>query len=130
MRIFHQIYGVVKLVICRQDLPSNPKWREKSYPYENCWEIDEFFESARGNPTLYNEARRIFFEAYWRLLKRYRRGRPFFDVYEVEDTTLKPVRNKKEWILRNIILSAIENEIVPPEARAYTYKIYKELFAK
>jgi len=130
-RLLHQVYRAVKLVICRSDLPVNPRWREQNYPYENCWEIDEFFEAARKagpGSTLYAEARRIFWESMWRLWGRYKRGRPFFEVYEVVDTTLRPVKDRERWVLENIIVSAMAHDIVPPEAKAYTYRVYRELY--
>ena len=129
--MLHQVYRKLKLVICREDLPENPRWREQNYPYENCWDIDEFFEAARKagrDSELYAEARRIFWESYWRLLGRYRRGKPFFEVYEVVDTTLKPVHDRQKWVLENIIVSAMAHDIVPPEAKAYTYRVYRKIY--
>ncbi|RLF08520.1 MAG: hypothetical protein DRJ60_00215 [Thermoprotei archaeon] len=126
-----QAYQAIKLVICRRDLPENPRWRKQHYPYENCWDIDEFFEAARKagrDSKLYTEARRIFWESYWRLLGRYRRGRPFFEVYEVADTTLRPVRDRERWVLENIVASAMAHDIVPPEAKAYTYRVYRRIY--
>jgi len=127
----HQVYRAIKLVICRTDLPENPRWREQHYPYENCWEIDEFFEAARKagpGSSLYAEARRIFWEAYWRLLGRYRRGRPFFSVYEIVDGELRPVRDRQRWVLENIVVAAMAHDIVPPEAKAYTYRVYRRIY--
>jgi len=129
--LLNQVYRAIKLVICRTDLPENPRWKEQGYPYENCWEIDEFFSAAaKAGPgsMLYAEARRIFWEAYWRLLGRYRRGRPFFSAYEMVDSELKPIRDRHRWILQNIIVAAMTHDIVPPEAKAYTYKVYRELY--
>jgi len=121
----------IKLVICREDLPKNPRWVEQGYPYASCWDIDEFFSSATKagpNTTLYSEARRIFWEAYWRLLGRYKRGRPFFEVYEIRKGEMRPIVEKEEWVLRNIILAAFSHDLVPPEAKRQTYKLYRELF--
>ena len=129
--LLHQVYRAIKLVICRSDLPENPRWREQGYPYENCWDIDEFFEAARRagrDSSLYREARRIYWEAMWRLWGRYKRGRPFFEVYEVADTTLKPVHDRQKWVLENIVASAMAHDIVPPEAKAYTYKVYRKIY--
>lgn len=121
----------IKLVICRKDLPENPKWFEEGYPYENCWDVYEFFEEAvkagKGS-KLYHEARRIFWEAYWRRLGRYKKGRPFFEVYEVVGTTPRRVEDKEDWVLGNIIVSAMESGIVPPEVREQTYKVYRKIF--
>jgi len=129
--LLHQAYRAIKLVICRPDLPENPRWREQHYPYENCWDIDEFFEAARKaglGSSLYAEARRIYWEAMWRLWGRYRRGRPFFEVYEVVDATPRPVRDRQRWVLENIVASAMAHDIVPPEAKAYTYRIYRRIY--
>ena len=129
--LLHQVFRGVKLVICRADLPENPRWREQHYPYENCWDIDEFFEAARRagpGSRLYAEARRIYWEAMWRLWGRYKRGRPFFEVYEVADTTPRPVKGRQRWVLENIVVAAMAHGIVPPEARTYTYKVYRKLF--
>ena len=121
----------VKLVICREDLPENPEWWEQGYPYANCWDVDELFEAAKeaGRESgLYAEARRIFWEAYWRLLGRYRRERPFFEVFEVADATPRPVHGRERWVLQNIVVSAMAHDIVPEEAKAYTYKVYREIY--
>jgi len=129
-RFLHQAYRAIKLVICREDLPVNPRWREQGYPYEFCWDIDELFGAAREagpGSHLWEEARRIYWEAMWRLWDRYKRGRPFFETYEITDATLRPVHNR-EWVLRNIVVSAMAHDIVPPEAKAQTYKIYREMF--
>jgi len=130
-RFVCRVYTAVRLVICRRDLPRNPRWREQGYPYPNCWEIDEFFgEAARAGrgSTLYMEARRVFWEAYWRLLGRYRGGKPFFEVYIGEDTSLRRLEDREDWVLKNIIVSAITHGIVPEEARMYTYKVYREIY--
>jgi len=126
-----QAYRAVKLVICRKDLPENPRWREQGYPYANCWEIDELFsEAARTgrDSELYREARRIYWESYWRLLRKYKGRHPFFEAYEVVGSTLRPVEDREEWILKNIIVSAFANGIVPPEAREQAVKLYRELY--
>ena len=121
----------IKLVICRTDLPRNPRWEEEGYPYENCWDIDEFFEEAvkagEGSP-LWAEARRIWWESYWRLLGKYRRGRPFFSVYEVVDGELRPVRDRQRWVLENIITAGIAHGIVPRWVREYTPRVYRVLY--
>jgi len=129
--LLHQVARAIKLVICRTDLPENPRWREQNYPYANCWDIDEFFEAARRagpGSTLYAEARRIFWESMWRLWGRYRRGRPFFEVYEVVDGELRRVVDREKWVLQNIIVAAMAHDIVPPEAKEYTYRVYRELY--
>jgi len=134
-RLVHQaveaVGRVVRIVICRGDLPENPRWREQNYPYANCWGIDELFaEAAKAGPDslLYREARRIWWEAYWRLLGRYRGARPFFEVYEVEDGRIEPVEDRERWVLFNIISSGFAHGIVPREALQYTYRIYRKLY--
>lgn len=88
-----------------------------------------FFEEAEksGEDTLlWREARRIWWEAYWRLLGRYMGEKPFFETYEVVDTTIKPYINKREFVLRNIILEGLR--LIPREVREYAFKPYREIF--
>jgi len=125
----------MKIVICREDLPENPRWKIQRYPYENCWDIDEFFTEASKageGSKLFEEARRIYWEAYWRLLGRYKRGRPFFEVYEVYETVnkIRPVYDRERWILSMIIGSAMASDVVPPTAKAQTVKLYSKLFGR
>ncbi len=130
-RLLNAVEEAVEVIICRKDLPPNPRWREEGYPYENCWGIDELMsEAAKAgkDSLLYREARRIYWEAYWRLLGRYKRGRPFFETYIKEHGVLKPLRDRERWVLYNIVASAIAYGVVPPEALEYTYRIYRELF--
>ena len=47
----------------------------------------------------------------------------------MKDKTLTPVRDR-EFVLKNILASAFANDIVPPEAKVYTYRIYRELFGR
>lgn len=130
LRFINKVADAIKIVICRRDLPTNPRWREENYPYANCWDIDEFFEAARRagpGSTLYAEARRIFWESMWRLWGRYRRGRPFFSTYEVIDGEVKPIEDRK-WVLENIITAGIAHGIVPREALEYTYRVYRRIY--
>jgi len=125
----------MRIVICRKDLPRNPRWKEENYPYENCWDIDEFFTEASKageGSKLYNEARRIYWESYWRLLGRYKKGRPFFEVYEVYETVnkIRPVYDRERWILSMIISSAMASDVVPPTVKAQSKKLYKRLFGR
>lgn len=127
----HSIYNGIRLVICRRDLPINPRWREQGYPHPNCWEIDEFFSEASKagrDSLLYREARRIYWEAYWRLLGRYKGGKPFFKTYIGKNSKLEPLENRQKWVLKNIILSAITHDIVPEEAKTQTHKLYTQLY--
>jgi len=120
-----------ELVICRSDLPRNPKWSEEGLPHASCWIVPRLFEEAeRAGPAsdLYREARRVWWEAYWRRLGRYRGGRPFFEVYELSDRTVRPYRDREEFVLNNIVLEGLR--LVPPEVREYTVKLYKELFGR
>lgn len=120
-------------MICREDLPRNPHWRREGYPAPFCWDIDEFFEeAAKAGPgsRLYSEARRIYWEAYWRRLGRYKRGRPFFAVYVKEKERLKRLRDRERWVENLIIASATAHGIVPREALLWVPRIYKVLFEK
>jgi hypothetical protein len=129
-KFISKINNEIKIVICREDLPRNSFWKEKNYAYENCWEIDEFFSKARElgrESDFFKEARRIFWEALWRLWKRYKGKRRFFDTYEIVDTQVSPIVDREDWILRNIVVSAMEHDIVPPEAKEATFKVYREL---
>jgi len=125
----------MKIVICREDLPENPRWKIQKYPYENCWDIDEFFTEASKageGSKLFEEARRIYWEAYWRLLGRYKKGRPFFEVYEVYETVnkIRPVYDRERWILSMIIGSAMASDVVPPTVKAQTERLYRKLFRR
>lgn len=80
--------------------------------------------SGEGS-QLWSEARRVFWEAYWRLLGRYRRGRPFFEVYEVTDGGARVLEDREKWILENIVVSAIANGIVPSQ---FSYKLYRRIY--
>jgi len=55
----------IRLVICREDLPENPRWREYKYPEARCWDVYELFLEAkkRGKESLlWQDARRIWWE--------------------------------------------------------------------
>jgi len=132
-RFVSQVMEGIKLVICRKDLPENPRWQIQGYPYANCWEIDELFSEAvrvGRDSELYREARRIWWEAYWRLLGKYKGRNPFFEVYEVAPATVRRVEDREDWILKNILASGFAHGIVPPEAREYMYKIYREIYGQ
>jgi len=66
--------------------------------------------------------------SYWRLLGKYRGSNPFFEVYEVAGATARRVEDREEWVLKNILASGFAHGIVPPEAREYTYKVYREIY--
>ncbi len=123
---------MAKLVICRSDLPENPDWAREGYPYANCWDTDELMlEAERAGPgsKLYREARRIYWECTWRLLGRYRRGRPFFETYLIEDGKIERVPEEKwRWVCANIIASAMATEVVPEEAKRTAAKLYRRIF--
>ncbi len=70
------------LVICREDLPPDPYWNILGLPTPHCWDIDMFFELAPRLGTYYAEqAKRIFWEFYWRRVGRYHHHHPFPRVY-------------------------------------------------
>ncbi len=118
----------MKVIICRRDLPRNPNWKIQGYPYESCWDIDEFF-SSKDVP--YEEKRRIWFECYWRLRGMYKKGRPFFDVYILEHGELKPLPPEKHnWVCADIIVAGFAYDVVPPEAREQPLRLYRELFGR
>jgi len=116
---------MTKLVICREDLPENPGWRLEGYPASSCWDVDELMSSP-GVP--YGEKRRIFFEAYWRLLGRYRRGRPFFDTYLVNQRVERVEPERWRWVCGSIVASAMAHDVVPPEAKESPERLYRWLF--
>jgi len=73
-----------RLVICRNDLPENPDWHKLGYPGSRCWDVIELMKKASEagkDSLLWQDARRIYFEMYWRGMGRYKRGRPFPEVY-------------------------------------------------
>lgn len=118
---------MVRLVICRDDLPSNPNWKRENYPMHSCWDIGEFMSSEL---VPYEEKRRIFWECYWRLRGRYKRERPFFDVYLIDEEIVEVDPEKWRWVCGNIIVSAMEHDVVPPEAKESTYRIYGRIFGR
>lgn len=114
------------IVICRPDLPENPDWFIENLPSKFCWRITRLFEEAEkagADTPLWREARRIWWEAYWRLLGRYRGEKPFFETYEVVDTTVKPYVNSDEFVLRNIVLEGLR--LIPREVREYVFRPYR-----
>jgi len=78
----------------------------------------------------YEEKRRIFWECYWRLLGRYRRERPFFDTYLVDRRIERVEPRRWRWVCENIIVSAMEHDVVPPEAKEATERLYRRLFGR
>jgi len=122
----------MSLVICREDLPENPNYAKKGYPAPYCWEIYEFAEEASKagkESKLYQDARRIFFECYWRLKGRYKEKRPFFRVFRSNKTLEYAGSEELEKVVcRNVIVASMETEVVPEEAKRQTEKLYKELF--
>ncbi|RLI87853.1 MAG: hypothetical protein DRP01_00540 [Archaeoglobales archaeon] len=101
------------IIICREDLPFNPDAIKKKYPHSRCWEIEEFFVKAKEDPELYKEARRVFWESYWRRMGYYRGRHRFFDAYE--DGKRLTRDEDKMRVLGEIIISAWEHGIVPRE---------------
>jgi len=83
---------LVKLVICREDLPENPRWRRYGYPAKTCWDIDELVQEAvKHGPgsVLWEEARRLWWEFYHRYHGEYKRGRPLPEVYICAETCVR-----------------------------------------
>jgi len=120
-----------KLVICREDLPPNPKARAQGYPHSRCWEPFELFEEASRmgkDSELWREARRIWWECYWRAMGRYKGRHPFFFTYMC-DTDRKVCW--REFVDPRIVMGSIniaghETGVVP---RVYA-RLYEELFGK
>jgi hypothetical protein len=73
----------------------------------------------------WSEARRIWWEAYWRFLGKYRGGEPFFETYEVVGATVKLYAGSPEFVLRNIVFEDLR--LIPPEVREYTFKPYRAI---
>ncbi|MGC8578137.1 MAG: hypothetical protein ACP5KW_09150 [Thermoproteota archaeon] len=121
------------LLICREDLPLNPRASLKNYPFPYCWDVYELAEEgtkAGKESKLYNEARRVFWECYWRLKGRYKEKKPFFRVYETNHFPVEVVGGKQleDYVCRNVIVASMETEIVPEEAKRQKEKVYKEIF--
>jgi len=118
---------LAKLVICREDLPVNPNWRLQNYPMHSCWDVDEFMAS---DLVPYSEKRRIFWECYWRRLGHYKRGRPFFDTYLLDGKVEKVEPERWRWVCDNVIISAMAHDVVPPEAKESTERLYRQIFGR
>jgi hypothetical protein len=130
-RVDERVAVTRDLVVCRPDLPENPGWLSENLPHKYCWRITRLFEEAEksGRDTpLWSEARRIWWEAYWRLLGRYKGEKPLFETYEVVGATVKPYAGSPEFVLRNIVLEGLK--LIPPEIREYTFKPYREILKR
>jgi len=119
----------IRLVICRDDLPNNPEWKELGYPDDNCWDpIELMYRASREgeNSPLYREARRIYWEAMHRSWGTYKRGRPFFKIYwcnvKKKECTEMDSANpaNQRLVLMEIISSAMEYGVGKPGARVLT----------
>lgn len=127
-----------RLVICRSDLPENPYWREEAYPGPTCWDPIElmYYASRAGEYSpLYENARRIYWEMYWRGMGRYHHRHPFPEVYfckvgvgcirglpglgTEENPTVQHI------VMDDIIVSAFTFGIAKPG-----YGLYREIFHK
>ena len=114
----------IRLVICRDDLPRNPRWRDLGYPDDTCWDpIELMAEAARQgeDSPLFREARRIYWEAMHRLWSTYRRGRPFFksywcDVGRRECTELAATPSNQRLVLMEIVSAAMRYGVGRPGA--------------
>jgi hypothetical protein len=123
----------MSLLICREDLPRNPSASAKNYPFPYCWDVYElaYQASKQGKESkLYEEARRVFWECYWRLKGRYKEKKPFFRVYETNSYVTEVVGGKQleDYVCRNVIVASMETEVVPEEAKEQRTKLYKEIF--
>ena len=122
----------IRLVICREDLPRNPRWREWGYPDDNCWDVYELFKEASKagkDSELWREARRIWWENYWRAVGRYRKGRPFFRVYECDVregvcTELPPTEEVKRRVMMEINIAGFETGVTPRGAEVFPWRPY------
>ena len=124
----------VRLVICREDLPKNPRWKEWKYPDDNCWDVYELFmeaSKAGKDSELWQEARRIWWESYWRAVSRYRRGRPFFRVYKCDVrkgvcTELPLTEDLKRKVMMEINIAGFESGVTPRGAKVFPWRPYKK----
>ena len=124
----------IRLVICREDLPENPRWREYKYPEARCWDVYELFLEAKkkGKESLiWQDARRVWWEQYWRAVSRYRRKRPFWRVYEcdVEKGVCRELpltEDVKRRVMMEINIAGFETGVVPRGARVYPWRPYKK----
>jgi len=123
----------IREVLCREDLPENPNWRKEGYPNPHCWNVYELFMKAKEegkDSILWQEARRIWWEAHWRLVGRYKRRRPFFKVYTCDVEKKMCIEESLDEddikrILREIIITGFETGITPRGAG-----IFREIFGR
>ncbi len=117
----------IRLVLCREDLPENPRWRELGYPDDNCWDPIELMSEAaeRGKESpLFREARRIYWEALHRLWRTYKRGRPFFrmywcDVRKHECVEMPQSPANQRLVLMEIVSAAMRYGVGVPGVKIY-----------
>ncbi|MEM3943474.1 MAG: hypothetical protein QXJ59_05280 [Thermofilaceae archaeon] len=113
----------MRIVICRGDLPPNEGWKAKGYPRENCWEPEELVEAGAKNQRILPEARRVFWECYWRLLGRYKGGRPFFEVYILDGGP--PLTLTKDQVCRFVVAAGMSSSaLVPEDVKRTLLKVY------
>jgi len=115
----------MKLVVCRADLPENPRAGEEGYPGRNCWDVDELMSSP---DVPLGEKRRVMWECLWRAWGRYRRGKPFFETYLLDGAAERVPEERWMWACGNIVTSAMAHGVVPEEAKAQAQKTYREIF--
>ena len=106
-------------------------------PEELVCALDELYEEAvkRGEDSeLFKEARRIYWEFYWRHLKRYKGERPFFDIFmEIDGKVVelpKTKENIEKVINEGIIMGFAIPGFIPEEVKRTTIRVYRELFKK
>ena len=122
-----------RLVVCRSDLPENPIWRDLGYPNPHCWNPMEMMAVASklgSTHWFWREARRLFWESLHRMWGTYRRGRPFFDVYDCDVRrgvciNIPEDPKIKFRVLGEFISSAFTYGVSPPGRG-----LYREIFGK
>jgi len=102
----------LRLVICREDLPPNPRWREWGYPGERCWDVAELMlEGAKQGECmpLWHDARRIAWEMLHRAWSTYRRGRPFPDIYwcDIRTKTCIALNKEDPMVQRRVMMEIV-----------------------
>lgn len=119
-----------RLVICRRDLPENPRWREENYPDSHCWSVLELFTTGENNVLIRETANRIKWECYWRLMRHYHHRHKFFDTYLWKDGEIvgevaseESPQSIKDWICKYIFGTAIATGYVPPEHIPSAYEL-------
>jgi len=118
-----------RLVICRSDLPENPLYSRLGYPDKHCWNPVELMltgaECKVRCPEVFEEARRIYWEAMHRAWGTYVRGRPFFNTYSCNVelkvcTEIQRTREVESRVMMEIISTAMATGIGAPGRGVFT----------